>query len=163
MTQKLVDHVSLPGEPVCSGFTGAFPKASDCLVERRKSQGVVGSSRSASGQECVDAGWMALETGFVQGGIAIAVYRIDSCTLFQEQDDEGEIALSRCRNQGGGTPLVSAFDVCASIEKDLNSRRGSFRQRFMNRVLRGWLGAGECCSPVGWPCLTERQASKREE
>jgi len=163
VTQQFVDHLSLPGEPVCSGFAASFPEASDRLMEGRKSEGVVSSGRGVSGQECVDAGRMALETGFVQGGVAIAVCRINPCPLFQEQDDEGEIAPSRCRNQGGGPTVVPAFDVCASIEKDLNSRRGTFRQCFMNRVLRGWLGAGYCCSPIRLSCLTERQASEGEE
>lgn len=163
MTKKLADHLSLPGQPVRPGFTVGFPKAPDCLVEWRKSEGVVAGGRSAGGKQYLDACRVALETGFMQRGISLAVYRIDSRALCKEQFDQREIAMCRRRDQGGGPTVVSCLDVCATIEKDLNPCRRSLSQRLMNRKLLRWLVARCWCSPIRLPCLNERQACEGEE
>jgi hypothetical protein len=77
------DHLALSGQPVRPGFAGRFPKASDCLVQRRESKTVSDCRLRSRSQQYFDALNVALKAGFVKGGIAIPVFGLYLRTLLQ--------------------------------------------------------------------------------
>ena len=73
----------------------------------------------ACGQERLDALHVAMETGFMQGGIAIPVRCINPRAVLQEQGEEGDVAPFRCRDERSCSLTVPGLDVGSAIEKGL--------------------------------------------
>ncbi len=131
-----MDHRGLPGQSVCASFTGGFPEPSDCLVKRGKPEFVPDGRLRAGGKQRIDALWMTLEAGFVQGRVSLPVLGVYLRALFQEQGDERQVA-SCCRgDEGRGPSGVAGFDIGATVEQHPGPGGNAFGECRMDRLFR---------------------------
>jgi len=137
-----IDHCGLPGQSVCAGFTGGFPEPSDCLVKRGKPELVPDGRLRAGSEQRLDAWWMTLEAGFVQGRVSLPVLGVYLRAFFQEQCDERQIAFCCRSDEGRGSSGVAGFDIGATLEQHQGPGGNAFGECRVDRLFRVSPGHG---------------------